>query len=138
MNDIESAIKHLRELNEPVPRPLSLPNEIEVKKWETELGILLPVDYRTYLLKASDVVLGSIEPGTIGDPLSHTHLPKIIQSARTYGVPENLLPFCEDNGDFYCLTSHGEIVFWSHNGISDESWPNLADWIEQVWIGENT
>ena len=53
-------------------------------------------------------------------------------------VFEELLPICEDNGDYYCLNQAGEVVFWSHNGATAEKWRNLADWIKQVWIEEST
>jgi len=53
-----------------------------------------------------------------------------------YGVPRNLLPICENNADFYCINQAGEVVFWSHNGWSNEKWQDPASWIEEVWIGE--
>jgi hypothetical protein len=30
----------------------------------------------------------------------------------------------------------GEVVFWSHEGATDERWPDLATWIREVWIAE--
>ena len=49
-------------------------------------------------------------------------------------LPRRLLPFCADNGDYYCFAPDGTVKFWSHNGTTDESWPDLASWIKQVWI----
>ncbi|WP_116919250.1 SMI1/KNR4 family protein [Tamilnaduibacter salinus] len=63
--------------------------------------------------------------------------PEIYVRCLEYRGLARLLPFCEDNSDFYCLTPTGEVVFWSHNGSTAESWPNLATWIFQVWIGEH-
>jgi hypothetical protein len=96
--------------------------------------VTFPSDYRRFLLKASDVCAGSFEPATITSPRSHTYLPDVVASAREWGVPPELLPICEDNSDFYCLNSAGEICFWSHDSATDECWPNLAAWIEQVWL----
>lgn len=31
----------------------------------------------------------------------------------------------------------GRVSYWSHDGATDESWPDLATWIEEVWIGED-
>jgi hypothetical protein len=138
MSRIEEAIERLRRHSEPTPNPLVLPTEQQVATIEEALGIRFRPDYRTFLLKASDVVFGSIEPATITSPESHNHLPKIIESARDFGVPDELFPFCEDNNDFYCLDTSGEVVFWSHDCSSDESWSDLAEWIELEWIGENT
>lgn len=137
MTSLHQAVEQLRALNEPVPIPIPLPSFNEVMKMEEQLGISFNDDYRTYLLQASDVVLGTLEPATITEPDSHTHLPSVIESARKYGLPDKLLPFCEDNSDYYCLNESGEVIFWSHNGISDDKWPSLADWIIDVWIGEN-
>ena len=46
----------------------------------------------------------------------------------------DLLPFVEDNSDYYCLNSRGEVVYWSHNGSTDERWPSIAAWHQQVCI----
>ena len=128
-------ISRLRSVNEPVPKPARLPSESDVRKIEAELKIIFHSDFRKYLLEASDVVFGTKEPVTICEPKSHTYLPSVVESARAYGVPTDLVPVCEDNADFYCINRHGKIVFWSHNGTSDESWPSLATWIRDVWLG---
>ena len=137
MSDIERAIEKLRRYNKPVPPPLSLPSAQDVAAMERQLGVSFQPDYRTFLLKASDVVFGAIEPATITAPESRTYLPKVIECARDYGVPDSLFPFCEDNGDFFCLTATGEVELWSHDCSSEESWPSLGGWIEQMWIEEN-
>jgi hypothetical protein len=134
---LDQAIAQLRELNETVPLPLRLPSDDEITEAEGHLGVRFHPDYRQYLREASDVVCGSMEPATITDPESHTHLPTIAEEAwDDAGVPRKLLPICEDNGDYYCMNKRGEIVFWSHDGVTDETWPNLAMWIKQVWIDE--
>ena len=28
------------------------------------------------------------------------------------------------------------VIFCSHNGASNESWPNFAAWVEECWLGE--
>lgn len=134
---LDQAMKQLRQRCERVPKPLHLPTEAEVKNVEDKLGVRFHPDYRKYLLEASDVVFGTIEPATITRPDSHTHLPTICNDAWTCGVSKEFLPICEDNGDYYCLTTKGEVVFLSHNGFSSEKWPDLAAWIEQVWLGES-
>jgi len=48
-----------------------------------------------------------------------------------------LVPIAEDNGDYYCMNEAGEVLFWSHNGSNDEKWPNLENWIREVWRNEN-
>lgn len=136
MADLSAMIAQLRDRNEPVPRPARLPTEAEVKAIESMTGILFPQDFRRYLLEASDVVFGVREPVTITRPNSPRHFPEVLADARKWGVPEDLIPLCHDNADYYCVAPSGEVVFWSHDGVSDERWPDIATWIEEVWIGE--
>lgn len=133
---LDQAIAELRRRNEPVPLPLRLPTPSEVAAMEATLGVRFPDDYRRFLLEASDVVLGTLEPATITNASDHTFLPSVVASARIYGVPDHLFPICEDNADFYCLAPSGAIVFWSHNGATDERWPSLAHWLQRVWLEE--
>ncbi len=136
---IETVIKKLRRLNEPVPIPMRLPTSDEVDTAEQQLDVKFTPDYRKFLLEASDVVLGALEPATIADPESHTHLIKIAEDAwNQMDLPKNLLPICEDNGDYFCINAKGEVVYWSHNGTTDEKWADLATWLQEVWIDENS
>lgn len=132
-SDLNEAIAELRRLNTPVPRTRRLPTESEVRDAETNVGVPFHPDLRRYLLEASDVVYGTHEPITISG--GHTAIETVVQSARELGVPDDLLPICDDNADYFCITANGEIVYWSHNGATDETWPNLATWITDVWIG---
>jgi hypothetical protein len=134
--DLTAVIRELRALNEPVLKPLRLPTLAEVDAAEAATGFTFPLDYRRFLLEASDVVFGTIEPAVVIVPDGRGSLPHLVNHARGVGVPAKLLPFCEDNGDYYCLDAVGEVVYWSHNGTTDEHWPDLATWIKQVWIDE--
>ncbi len=132
---LDEVIAELRELNEPVPKPMRLPNPEEVQEAEQRLGVQFHPDYRKYLLKASDVVYGVLEPCTVAPGGGHTDLIEIAESAwEEWHVPRNLLPICYDNADHYCMNEAGEVVFWSHDGVTDEKWPDLATWIKKVWI----
>ena len=137
MADLDTAIARLRALNESVPKPMRLPSEEEVRAVEAESGVSFPSDFKRYLLEASDMVVGALEPVTVTDPDFHTYFPTVLADAREYGVPADMIPICEDDADFFCATQAGEVVFWSHNGATDERWPDIASWIENVWIGES-
>lgn len=135
--NLPDVLTELRELNEPVPQPFRLPTETEVDLAESALGKKFPDDYRRYLLAASDVVFGALEPAVVTPDAGYLSLVEVAESAwAEMELPRDLLPFCEDNGDYYCFTADGKVKFWSHNGTTDESWPNLATWIKQVWIEE--
>jgi hypothetical protein len=127
-------IEKLRQLNEPVPRPFRLPTETEVSIAERTLGVTFPADYRYFLLHGSDVTYGTLEPAVITPDCGHLSLVKIAQAAWRFGVPKDFLPFCEDNSNYYCFATDGRIIFWCHDGLSSESWSDLAHWIQQVWI----
>lgn len=130
---VTAAIQELRGRGNPKPR-FRLPTREEVQAMEQQLGIQFHPEYVELLLSASDIDCGPIEPATIVAPNSHTYLPKVVASARHYGVPEELFPFCEDNADFYCMTREGHVVLWSHNGWEPGSWPDLASWIRDAWL----
>jgi len=136
---LDEAIAQLRELNEEVPKPLRLPQTAEVSAAEKRLGVKFHPDYRKFLLEAGDVTFGTLEPATLTVRRSPNDLLAVCESAwDEMDLPRELLPFCEDNGDYYCMNEAGEVVFWSHNdGEETEKWPSLAAWIEEVWIGEN-
>lgn len=134
---LDEAIHRLRALNEKVPIPMRLPTMAEVSEAEETLNYKFHPDYRKYLLEASDVVYGAREPATIVRRDDFTDLREVCKSAwERYGVPRHLLPICEDNADFFCMTQEGEVVFWSHNGWASERWPSLAAWIVEAWIEE--
>ena len=136
MAGLGEMISTLRELNEAVPNPLRLPTDDEVREMEAQTGIAFHPDLRYYLLEASDVVFSTLEPITVSDPNAHTHFPRVLESARGYGIPTDLVPICEDNADFFCIDGSGRIIFWDHNGSTEVSWSSLAEWISEVWIGE--
>ncbi|WP_374700473.1 SMI1/KNR4 family protein [Iodobacter sp. BJB302] len=48
------------------------------------------------------------------------------------GVAKKWLPFIEDNSDYFLLSQTGEVKYWSHNGNTNEKWPNFAMWFQQV------
>ncbi len=136
--DLDSIFSHLRRLSRKVHTPPRLPTREEVDQAERRLGVALHPDYWRYLLEASDVSFGTLETVTITVPGAHTDLFRVTADGRKYsGLPPDYIPICEDNGDLYCHTPSGEVVFWPHDGTSEERWPSLAGWIEEVWIGGN-
>jgi len=131
---LETAIETLRERNEPVPRPFRLPTEAEVAAAERTLGVTFPADYRYFLLHGSDVAYGTLEPAVVIPDCGHLDLVEMVQTAWGLGVPRDFLPFCEDNGDWYCFAPDGRIGLLSHDGLRGGSWPDLAHWIQEVWL----
>lgn len=131
---MEEILDLLREYNEEVPVPLDLPDEDQLVQVEEELLLPIPRDMREYLLKASDVVFGSLEPVTAADPNSHTYLPEVAAVAWSLGVPRYLTPLCEVNGAYYCVEPEGEVVFWKDGELTDDNWLTIWYWVREVWL----
>ena len=137
---LDRVIAQLRKLNEPVPNPARLPGVSEVEAAQQAVGFAFHADFIQYLLEASNVTFGIFEPVTLTEPDSHTYLPTVAADAWRIGIPrDDYLPICQDNADFYCMNARGAVVFMSHDGdfAPSERWPDLATWIEEVWIGES-
>lgn len=133
---MEDVIEQLRELNEPVPVPLELPDDELLVEIEEQILIGLPAELREFLLTASDVVYGRLEPVTVCDPQSHTYLPEVAAFAWSLGVPRDLIPICEDRGDYYCIRQDGIVVLWEADteDLSGENWDSIWYWARDVWL----
>ena len=134
-------LERLASLNEPVPQPPDLPSEQDVKNAEENLGVSFPPSYRRFQLEYSNISFGAFEPYLLFEEGSNLDLISAVKEARENGLPENLLPFVEDNGDYYCfdLTTKAleyKVRYWSHNGTTDENWEDFPDWVEKCWIEE--
>lgn len=131
---MEEILDLLRDNHQAVPVPLELPEEEDLVVIEEELLLSIPRDMRQYLLEASDVVTGSLEPVTVADPHAHTHLPEVAALAWSLGVPRHLLPLCEDNGSYYCVDPEGEVVLWGDGDLTGETWDSVWQWVRDVWL----
>jgi hypothetical protein len=112
------------------------PTDPEIDAAEARLQFPFPPQYREFLKSGGDVGEAKFEPAVVLPGSGHLDLFEIAGTAwGVMGVPKDLLPFIEDNGDYFCLTRTGEVVYWSHNGSSDERWPDLENWHQEVCIG---
>src|SRR4051794_35190701 len=101
---LDEAIAALRARNEAVPVPMRLPTEAEVRAVEGRLGVKFHPDLRRFLLEAGDVVFGGGERVTVAPPTGHTDMVAVWEAAwGEMGLPRKYVPFCEDNGDYYCM-----------------------------------
>ena len=134
---MEEVIEQLRELNEPVPVPLELPEEETLVEIQEQILIHLPFGLREFLLTVSDVVYGRLEPVTASDPQSHTYLPEVASYAWDIGVPREFVPLCEDHGNYYVVEEDGTVLLWdAETGEinEDESWESVWHWVRDVWL----
>lgn len=135
---MENVVEFLKANTLKILAPLRLPNEDELVEIEEEIMIHIPFDLREFLLTVSDAVYGTIEPVTVTDPRSHTHLPDVAADAWNALVPRHLMPICRDNDQYYCIGEDGEITLWTENGQSDETWPSIWHWAKEVWLNNQS
>jgi hypothetical protein len=136
---IQQSIEELIAIANFIEKPdLNAPSEKTFKRIENETGFKLPSEYKLLLQKTYNLYYGTIEPFAIDNSNEAVnYFITAVNTAKSLGVPENWLPICEDNGDYYCLLYDGSVHFWDHNGASEESWDSLATWVKQVWIQGN-
>jgi hypothetical protein len=135
--NIESVLKEFDLLAKRTNK-IDLPSDELIKKYQHGVNITFPSDYILFLKRENNAYYGTKEPFVITeDGNLALDLKEGLTRARRLGLPHNLLPFCEDNGDYYCFAEDGKVKFWSHNGDTDETWDDLADWIKEVWIDED-
>jgi hypothetical protein len=131
---MEEILELLRDHNEAVPVPLELPDDDQLIQIEEEILLPIPRDIKEYLLEASDVVYGSLEPVTAADRNSHTYLAEVTAVAWSLGVPRHLLPICEDRGMYYVADPEGEIILWKDGELTEKTWPTIWQWVRDVWL----
>ena len=133
---MEEVIEQLRELNEPVPVPLELPDDDLLGAIEGQSLIKLPFGLREFLLQVSDVIYGRLDPVTATDPQSHTYLPEVAANAWDAGVPRDLIPICQDGRDYYVVDLDGQVTLWDGDDgeLTEESWESVWHWARDVWL----
>lgn len=134
---MEEILDELRARSETIPVPLDLPDEDDLVVIEEQLLLSIPKDFRYYLLNASDIIYGSLEPATVVDSNAHNYLPDMAAAAWSYGLARYFLPICETNTGYYCIDPDGLILLWEHGAIQDRQWDNLWVWIDEVWLQNN-
>ncbi|WP_215755505.1 SMI1/KNR4 family protein [Acetobacter sp. P5B1] len=133
---IDEIIREINKLDPPQGRKMPLPDDFLIREYEKNIGLKFPNDYKKILKNVSNAFVGYISLLTLNKEMGgiYGELLTTLKEARAQGLPKTWLPICEDNGDYYCILPDGKISFWSHNGVSHETWPNLATWAEEVWL----
>lgn len=131
---MEDVVDELRENAQELAAPLELPDEDMLVEIEEQILVPLPYEFREFLLQVSDVVYGSMEPVTVTDPNSHTYLPEVAANAWAQGMPRELIPVCEYQGEYYGISEDGEVVRWTDGEVTEDSWPSIWLWARDVWL----
>ncbi len=131
---MEELIEELRELGEDIPVPLELPDDDQLVEALEQILMPLHPDFREFLMSASDVVCGSLEPVTVADPHSHTYLPEVTANAWDSGMPRDMVALCESPEGYYCVSMDGEVRLWRAGDYAEEEWENVWYWVRDVWM----
>lgn len=137
MRELFEQLKNLGWQDEDIP----LAKESEIEKVENELKISFPTSYKTFAKDYLNMGLRGIQflPFAASEPM---YLLSELNNARKYfELPNHLIPFINDNDDYYCFDLKSnqpdyKVVYWSHNGLTNERWENFLDWLEKCLIGE--
>jgi len=109
------------------------PSDEEIEEAQQKLGFTFPLEYIEFIKSGYDLGDAPLEALEINNHGSHVDIFEVIETARKYyELPSNLLPIVEDNADYYCLNKNNEVIFWSHNGVTDEKWSNVTEWRKQM------
>lgn len=127
-------IDTLRENSLDASSPLELPTEEQIVEVEEQILIAIPFEFREYLLEASDIICGSLEPVTVADPQLHTYLPEVAAVAWSIGLPREFIPLCQYNDGYYCVSHDGIVEYWHDDEITGEHWDSLWQWAEDIWL----
>jgi|ERR1051326_3307884 hypothetical protein len=128
--------------NEYAP-PWGLASQRHFASIAKKYGCQFPPSFISYQIEYADKIPGPNELGW-AHPKSDTwcNLAKMIEYARGWGVPDYLLPFAHDEGNFYCFDTRsplpgGEypVVFWDHDesdvlNVRHYQWPNFVSWLK--------
>lgn len=127
-------IEQLQALNEPVPVPLELATFEQLVEVEEQILISLPRELKVFLMEASDIIYGHIEPVTASDPHSHTYLPEVTCYAWSIGLPRDVIAICQQGDNFYCIDQDGQVHFWKNGRFVGEVYESFWHWVDSVWL----
>jgi hypothetical protein len=138
MSKLINVIEQLKKLSNGEVINIPLPDDNLLDNYEEEINFCFSKDYRELLKEADNIFYGTIELLSVTKEKKYpSELSFVLNEAREQGLPNDWLPICEDNGSYYCLLPDDTVHYWTLDGYSNDSWKDLADWVEQVWINGN-
>lgn len=87
--------------------PFRIPTDAEIATAECRLSIRFHDGYRCFLKSGSDVANATFEAAVVLPGSGHLDIFEIAETAwNVMCLPKDLLPFIEDNGDYFCILNH--------------------------------
>lgn len=132
---MDEIIKRLQEVAITQTVLIDIPDEDQLVEIEEELLLPIPREFKNFLIQASHLIVGSLEPVTVTDPNAHTHLPEVTAEAWQEGLPREFIVVCKITDGYYCISQEGEIQLWqNHEVVTDLHWDDIWNWVEEVWL----
>lgn len=116
--------------------------DTQIESIESILNIKFPKTYLFFVKEYLNVRLGGYEFLTFNKNDNLYLITQFEDAKKYFGLPEHLIPFIEDNGDYFCfdttkiINEEYSIKYWSHNGTTNERWDNFMDWVKICWLEE--
>ncbi len=135
-------LNQLYELSVKVPKPPALADVQLVKAIEKDFKINFPEDYIRYQTEYSNLIFGTLEIYRLHKNKRNADFTFMNEEAKKYcDLPEDLVAFAEDNGDYFCFKKDEsgnveKVVYWSHNGQTNENWKDFKSWVVECWFKE--
>jgi len=133
---VEDVLQELRQHAEDTPVPLELPTEDDVLTVEEAILLPIPREYRAFLLQATNLVLGTLEPCTAADPSAHTYLPEVTAELWNRGLDRHLIPICVSRNAIYTIDPEGVISERANIEAAEgeKQWESIWEWALEVWL----
>jgi SUKH superfamily protein len=146
--DFEALRERYPEFTGDYTPPWGLPQRTDFDGLTERYGVQFPPSYLEYCTKYASrlpadngFMWASAKPGEA----AYASLQATIEHAREWGVASSLVPFWEDEGNFYCFdtTKSPEdrefpVVFWDHDQhglIPPLGFPCFVDWLASCLEG---
>jgi predicted component of viral defense system (DUF524 family) len=111
------------------------PNETIIKKYGDFFNINFSEELQIFFKEASTIFYGIYSPLLLSDdPSKNEGFSNALCYMKKMNAPKDWIPFCENNGDYFCIDAVDKVHYWSNSGASEEVWDSLSDWIENVWL----
>ncbi len=122
------------------------PSKEEIESIEKDYGIQYSEQFTQFqLVESHRTPMGDFASDDFGWANPNlgpaTSLREKVKDASEVGVPKELAPFKDDNGDYFCITKEGKIVIWNHNsnGIEQDKnyqWESFVEWLDSTFEEE--
>ena len=106
-------------------------NSSEINKVEAVTGLNLPIGYRNFVLNFGGGSYAFVHVFSLC-PSSEFYLPIKVAEARSYGLPDDVIPFFDDySGGYYCFQKNEERVsYWNQlDGVNHTEYEDLFSFL---------